>query len=756
MAKAARLLLYALLVWAPLPLASNRAIVWVVNGAWALLILCLFLLGEYASKGERPADWRRAARVVAGITVWSMWMVLQALPFTPGFLHHPVWSSFAEDIAGARGAISINPSATWATIAEFVPIVLLGLVAFRLAYDRRRARLLLEVIVAATVLVAMLGFVSVFAGFDLVALLDTTHYHGFLTGTFVGRAAAASYFAIGMVAAASLIAARIEDRWAGIPAHRRLDKTSIATALRDSVGWIAGFLVLLLALLDTGSRGGVIAATIGVLVVLTLSMPSTRFGLGTGAVFALSVGIALGALMRLTGGRLLERLEEGIGDQDRLQVYRETINMILARPLLGQGAGAFADVYPMFQGPGEHNLVWLRAHSTYLQAAAELGLPVFAAALATILFVLTVVAKGALQRVNPAPAALAALAAGAGLAVQSAIDFSVQIQAVALTAVALLGAGFGEAIALRRAGGQREADRPVAPLAPESVPSVPTRFERVSVTIPMAATQTTAVPASGGFESVQVTIPTRESEFSTGLPAGTVPSGQRIYVFGDVHGRFDLVLRLRDAIRRDRARSAPAPVQVIGLGDFIDRGPDSKDVIEALTSDFFECEASFIRGNHEQMLLDFLDNPDDGPVWLRNGARETLRSYGVDLADAASGTRIDYAKLRTAFRARLPQAHAAFLDGLPLSLAVGGYFFVHAGARPGVPLHQQKSSDMLWIRDGFADRDEQFEKIVVHGHTPVDRPYLGKYRINLDTGAYLTNRLSCLVLETRERRILEI
>jgi serine/threonine protein phosphatase 1 len=178
-------------------------------------------------------------------------------------------------------------------------------------------------------------------------------------------------------------------------------------------------------------------------------------------------------------------------------------------------------------------------------------------------------------------------------------------------------------------------------------------------------------------------------------------------------------------------------------------------VIEALTSDFFECDAAYIRGNHEQMLLDFLGDPDAGPAWLRNGARETLRSYGVDLADA-SGARVDYGKLRTAFRARLPEAHRAFFADLPLSLTVGGYFFVHAGARPGVPLDLQKSSDMLWIRDGFADRDEQFEKVVVHGHTPVDRPYLGKYRINLDTGAYLTNRLSCLVLESRERRILEI
>ena len=248
--------------------------------------------------------------------------------------------------------------------------------------------------------------------------------------------------------------------------------------------------------------------------------------------------------------------------------------MILARPLLGQGAGTFADAYPMFQGPGQHNLVWLRAHSTYLQAAAELGLPVFAVTLATILFVLAVIAKAVLRRVEPTPAALAALAAGAGLAVQSAIDFSVQIQAVAVTAVALLGAGLGEAVARRGDAGRRDADRPVAKPAPRPVPAVPTRFERVSVTIPTAGTRATAPTSSGGFERVQVTIPTRESAPSTmRRPEPCRRGGASMSLAMSTDGS-TWWQRLRDAILRDRARSAPATVQVIGLGDFIDRGPE--------------------------------------------------------------------------------------------------------------------------------------------------------------------------------------
>lgn len=726
MAKTARYLLYALLFWAPLPLASNRAIVWVVNGALATLVLCLFLVGEYTAKTERDVGWRPAAWALGGITVWSVWMVVQALTITPAALHHPIWSIVGVDIPGAPGAISINPASTWATIAEFVPIVLLGLVSFRLAQDRRRARTLLMVIVAATLLVAGLGLASFVVGFDLVSLLDKPHYQGYLTGTFVGRAAVASYFAVGMVSAAALVAARFEEGRAGAEGRLHAGRG----ALSESVIWIVAFLILLLALLETGSRGGVVAAGIGLLVVVAVSLPSARFSFAARAGTVLLAVIGFGVLLWAVGGRLFERLGEGIGDGDRLMVYRETVDMILARPILGQGAGTFADAYPMFQGPGDHNLLWLRAHSTFLQAAAELGLPVFAVTLATILFVLVVIAKGLARRISASPAALAALAAAVGLAVQSAIDFSVQIQAVALTIVVLIGAGLGDAVRRRvptNRGDGEDSKPDVIPNPP------PPRFERVSVTI----------PTSRNTPSLHVT-------------AGSVPEGTRIYVFGDVHGRLDLLTRLREAILRDRDRSAVATVQVIGLGDFIDRGPDSMGVVRSLTSDFFECSSSYIRGNHEQMLLDFLHDPETGPVWLRNGGRESLRSYSVDVADFTANTRIDYPALRSAFRERLPDDQSQFYASLPLSLVVGGYFFVHAGARPGVPLHLQKPSDLLWIREGFADRDVKFERIIVHGHTPVEQPYLGKYRINLDTGAYLTQRLSCLVLQSNERRILEI
>ena len=145
-----------------------------------------------------------------------------------------------------------------------------------------------------------------------------------------------------------------------------------------------------------------------------------------------------------------------------------------------------------------------------------------------------------------------------------------------------------------------------------------------------------------------------------------------------------------------------------------------------------------------------------GPTWLANGALETLRSYAVDVRKISRLDDGELQAIRASLARNLPPGHLLLLQRLPLSYVSGDYFFVHAGVRLGVGIEGQVARDLLWIRDGFADGDEPFEKVVVHGHTPVDQPYLGRYRINLDTGAYFTNRLSCLVLEGTSVRLLEV
>jgi serine/threonine protein phosphatase 1 len=230
--------------------------------------------------------------------------------------------------------------------------------------------------------------------------------------------------------------------------------------------------------------------------------------------------------------------------------------------------------------------------------------------------------------------------------------------------------------------------------------------------------------------------------------------GMRVYAFGDVHGRADLVDRLRTAIAADLARSAPTETIVIGLGDYIDRGPDSRRVLDWLIAGFGAAKPVFLRGNHEQLLLSFLEDPArHGPSWLEFGGDATLRSYGVDARLYCSAVH-DYRAIRDELASRLPVAHLVFLQRLALSHDAGDYFFAHAGVRHGVPLASQKAEDLLWIRQGFVDREVSFEKVIVHGHTPVKEPFLGRFRINADTGAYFTNQLSCVVLEEDTQRLL--
>jgi serine/threonine protein phosphatase 1 len=235
-----------------------------------------------------------------------------------------------------------------------------------------------------------------------------------------------------------------------------------------------------------------------------------------------------------------------------------------------------------------------------------------------------------------------------------------------------------------------------------------------------------------------------------------VAEGVRVYAFGDVHGRADLLRPLFSAIERQVGRSHLARSVVVGLGDYIDRGGESRAVIEALINGVPGCELVPVRGNHEQMLLDFLEDPKRcGPAWLANGALETLRSYAVEVRKISRLEDDELQAIRASLARNLPPGHLLLLQRLPLSYVSGDYFFAHAGVRPGVGFKDQVARDLLWIRDGFADGDEPFEKVVVHGHMPVDQPYLGRYRINLDTGAYFTNRLSCLVLEGTTVSLLE-
>lgn len=230
------------------------------------------------------------------------------------------------------------------------------------------------------------------------------------------------------------------------------------------------------------------------------------------------------------------------------------------------------------------------------------------------------------------------------------------------------------------------------------------------------------------------------------------PEPHRLYVIGDIHGRLDLLDRMLAAIDRDLPPSLAADCLTVTVGDYIDRGSDSRGVVDRLARNPFPTEFIALRGNHEDLLKGFLDDPPVLDLWRRLGGLETLHSYGVDVTAVMHGKNYDGAA--EAMRAALPPLHSAFFDSLRVSLTVGRYFLCHAGVRPGIALSRQSHDDLMWIREGFLDSTADFGKIVVHGHTPTETPDVRSNRINVDTGAFITGRLTCAVLEERQARFL--
>ena len=231
-----------------------------------------------------------------------------------------------------------------------------------------------------------------------------------------------------------------------------------------------------------------------------------------------------------------------------------------------------------------------------------------------------------------------------------------------------------------------------------------------------------------------------------------LPEGLRVYAIGDVHGRSDL---LADAFARIDRNEAEAPSQrnlTIILGDMIDRGSDSRGVVNHILARAEKHWLVAMRGNHEQCLIEFLDDPDVLEFWGGFGAFNTLLSYGV--RPVMNPTAEQREQLHQEFVTAVPPEHLAFFRDLPMSFTCHGYVFVHAGLKPGVPISQQVPEDLLWIREEFLSSRGPFERIVVHGHTPVLEPELLPHRINIDTGAYATGRLTCVLLEGSQVRVL--
>lgn len=236
-------------------------------------------------------------------------------------------------------------------------------------------------------------------------------------------------------------------------------------------------------------------------------------------------------------------------------------------------------------------------------------------------------------------------------------------------------------------------------------------------------------------------------------PGPKAPDGSRVYAIGDIHGCAGLLDQLHRLVLDDAAGFPDERKVIVYLGDYVDRGPDSRGVIDALIdAPLPGFESVFLKGNHEDSLLRFLDDPEIGPAWLAYGGDATLYSYSVRPPDWSKPD--DLSRAQKEFAQSLPLAHRAFLEGTKLVHTEGDYAFVHAGFRAGVGLDRQSPDDMLWIRDEFLDSRVDFGKVVVHGHSIHEAPVVRRNRIGIDTGAFATGVLTCLVLDGDERRFL--
>ena len=229
------------------------------------------------------------------------------------------------------------------------------------------------------------------------------------------------------------------------------------------------------------------------------------------------------------------------------------------------------------------------------------------------------------------------------------------------------------------------------------------------------------------------------------------PPGLRIYAIGDVHGCLSHLEGVHEWIQSDLAANPPADWRVVHVGDYVDRGPDSRGVIDYLIRlQARDRRHICLMGNHDQMFSTSIQGRGQRiTTWLEQGGEATLQSYGMS-RDSLEHAILDGQSLDDA----IPRHHLDFLDGLGHYAHYGDYFFVHAGIDPEYPLDDQDPEDLLWIRARFLKDERDHGAVIVHGHTPVEKVEVRPNRVGIDTGAVFGRSLTCLVLEDREQFLL--
>jgi O-antigen ligase len=427
---------------APLLLGSNRPLFWVLNGIVAAVVVAAFAWSELLRLSSDRFDWQLPQTALLAMLVIGAWIAIQASSLTPVAWHHPIWSA-SPLLVGAKGAISADPSQTWQALTWWSALSIF-VVAARIGTNVARSLFVLKLMLSVCVLVALFGFAVERLGLGTLGLLPKTYYLGWLTGTFVNRNSAASFIGIGLVIACALAGREYRARRSQTGTITVFDFADLVMGRTGA--YAAATLVLFTALLLTGSRAGTATAIIGTgLVTILPRLRRGRPSLAWIAAVIIAVGTSVGFATNALPGR--EYVSESA--TVRLSLYAEALRAIEDRPFLGHGAGAYSSVQPLYHSSSTpSDLVWDNAHSTVLEVIMTLGITVAMFAFAVLAFIVAKLVRAWWSTSREASCLLSTLGVSLAVTLHAFVDFSLEIQAVALYVASLAGLGMGEAMRL--------------------------------------------------------------------------------------------------------------------------------------------------------------------------------------------------------------------------------------------------------------------------------------------------------------------
>ena len=433
------------LAWVPFWFGSNTALAWAINAMVFCGLVVAYEIGLMATGRSHAVSLKRVWPAVAAVVAVVLWCLLQIATWIPIQYQHPVWQ-LARETLGLQisGSVSINRDLTLLALLRLITAVSAFWLALQLTRSATRARRLIQALAVIGLIYAVYGLIAFFAFPKTILWFEKQYYLDSLTSTFVNRNSYATYAAMALVCATTLVLNAFQDRMGGDSVQRRL-ASAVAAVTGRAGAWLAVALVIAMAMMLTASRGGISAGLLGLVSLAALTAlqrrKSKRFVLG-----GMLAVVAFVAVASTFGDLLATRLSiQGFESDDRLATYALTWTSILDRPIFGFGYGTFEDAFPMYRDAsvGPYG-VWDKAHNTYLEVLQGLGLPV------GVLFLLGVGAlvwrcgMGVLTRRRSTTAPLAASAASVVVLSHAVADFSLQIQAVTLTWMALLGAGVAQ------------------------------------------------------------------------------------------------------------------------------------------------------------------------------------------------------------------------------------------------------------------------------------------------------------------------